>query len=530
MKSPSRRLQAAFLPLIAALSFAPSAVAVSCESIAKLPLPNTSITLAKDVPAGSFTIPNAPSGARPIDNLPAFCRVQGVLKPTPTSAIHFEVWLPAENWNGKLEAVGNGGLAGTISYAPMAAALRNGFATTSTDTGHTADEPRTWLQDRERLIDYSYRGLHLTTLNAKAIIDAFYETLAKYAYYSGCSTGGKQGLMEAQRFPADFDGIIAGDAANFWTHQMVSEVWMGLVTGTPETNLPQEKLQLLQDASLAACDALDGAVDGLVSDPMRCHFDPKQLLCKGDDSSTCLTAAQVDAVQKIYRGPVNPRTKTKIYPGLYPGGELGWGGRGGVINRTTTSGVSSNDFMAYAIFRNPEWAFRTFNFDSELQIADEKLAPITNATDPNLEEFRKLGHKLIYYHGAADPLIPAQNGIDYYESVVAAQKGLDRTQGFFRAFLVPGLYHCAGGPGPIAFGTSQPPPPSQVDADHDIVSSITRWVEKGTPPDKIIGTKYVDNTPAKGVALQRPLCPYPQVARYKGSGDMKDAANFSCVN
>jgi len=335
--------------------------------------------------------------------------------------------------------------------------------------------------------------------------------------------------MEAQRYPADYDGIVAGDAANFWTHQMMSEVWNGVVTGTPETNLPQEKLALVQNAALAACDALDGAVDGLISDPMRCHFDPKSLLCQGADSSNCLTAAQVGAVEKIYGGPVSPRTGQKLYPGLYPGGELGWGKAGGqmVINRANTSGVSSNDFWGYSLFKNPGWEFRKFDFDRDLALADEKLGPITNATDPNLEEFRRLGHKLIYYHGAADPLIPAQNGIDYYEGVVAAQKGLERTQGFFRAFLVPGLYHCAGGPGATAFGSSLPA--SQLDADHDIVSAVARWVEKGVAPEKIIATKYVDNSPAKGVAFQRPLCPYPQVAHYKGSGDMNDVNSFACT-
>ena len=510
-----------------ALLSIPCLAAASCDALANLVLPNTTITQAKSMPAGSFKPPTG----RAIEGLPAFCQVHGVLKPTDVSVIHFEVWMPAENWNGRFQGVGNGGLAGTISFGPMATALRNGFASASTDTGHTAEEPRSWLENRERLIDYSYRSLHLTTVAAKAIIAAYYAKAPEHSYYLGCSTGGKQGLMEAQRFPADYDGIVAGDAANFWTHQMMSEVWNGVVTGTPETNLPQEKLELIQKASLAACDALDGASDGIISDPMRCHFDPKTLLCKGGDTSNCLTVAQVDAVEKIYAGPVNPRTGKKLYPGLYPGGELGWGTEGGlmVINRTTTSGVSSNDFWSYVLFHNPKWQFRQFDFDRDLALADEKLGPITNATDPNLEEFRRLGHRLIYYHGAADPLIPAQNGIDYYESVVAAQEKLERTQGFFRAFLVPGLYHCAGGPGATAFGGTLPPPVSQLDADHDLVSAVARWVEKDVAPEKIIATKYAGNNPTKGVALQRPLCAYPQVARYKGSGDMSDASSFVCA-
>ena len=506
---------------------APPASPPACEALANLTLANTTITSSKAVPPGAFTPPGGRAG-RGSAELPALCQVHGVLAPMPHSNIQFEVWLPVANWNGKLQVVGNGGLAGTIGYPAMATAVRDGFAAASTDTGHSSTESPAWLEDRDRLIDYSYRALHLTTVNAKAIVHAYYSEEAKRAYYTGCSTGGKQGLMEAQRYPADFDGILAGDAANFWTHQMASEVWNGAVTSTPETNLAKEKLELLQDATLKACDALDGAVDGLVSDPARCHFDPAKLQCTGTDSATCLTPAQVDAVRKIYDGPVNPRTGRRLYPGLYPGGELGWAANT-VINKTTKSGVSSYDFWGYAFYHKADWPFPAFDFDKDVQHADEDLGPITNATNPNLEEFRKLGHKLIYYHGAADPLIPARNGIDYFESVVSFEKGLQRTQSFFRAFLVPGLYHCSGGPGPIAFGTSLPAPADQRDADHDALRALERWVETGTAPARIIGSKYVDNDPAKGLALQRPLCPHPQVAHYKGSGDMNDAANFACV-
>ena len=507
----------ALLCVGAALVAAPgSAAAATCDSLGSLHVSaDTTIASAASVGAGAFTPPGGGRASRPLENLPAFCRVQGVLKPTPTSAIQFEVWLPESGWNGRLQVVGNGGLAGTISYPAMATALRSGFATASTDTGHTSTEPPTWLQDRERLIDYSSRGLHLTTVDAKAIVSAFYSQAAKYAYYTGCSTGGKQGLMEAQRFPADFDGILAGDAANFWTHQMAGEVWNGVVTSSPDTNLPKEKLQLVQDAAIAKCDLLDGAKDGLVSDPMRCRFDPEVLQCRGADTANCLTAAQVEAVRKVYTGPVNPRTHKPVYAGMYPGGEMGWAS-GVVINRTTTSGVSSNEFWSYALFGKPDWAFRTFDFDTDLARADAELAPVTNATDPKLDAFNRLGHKLIYYHGAADPLIPAQNGINYYESVVKAEKGLDQTQRFFRAFLVPGLYHCTGGPGPTSF-------------TDESLKALQQWVESGTAPASILATKYTDNDPKKSVVLQRPLCPYPQVATYKGSGDLNAAANFSCV-
>ena len=425
---------------VCAVAASPAAAApANCEALQSLKLADTATLEVHSVSSGQFTPPGA--RARAIDSLPAFCAVRGVLKPTPQSSIQFEVWLPETNWNGKLQVVGNGGLAGTISYPAMASALRDGFATASTDTGHTAAEPAAWLENRERLIDYSYRALHLTTVNAKAILNSYYSQPAKYAYYTGCSTGGKQGLMEAQRYPADFDGILAGDAANYWTHQMASEVWNGVVTSSPETNLPKEKLQLVQDRAMAACDALDGAKDGIISDPMHCRFDPGVLQCAGADSPKCLTTAQVDrGAGYLYGGPRNPLTREPIYAGMYPGGEMGWAS-GVVINRTTTSGVSSNDFWAYGLFHKPDWAFRTFDFARDIERADKELAPITNATDANIDEFRKLGHKMVYYHGAADPLIPAQNGVNYYESVVKAGEGTRPH---------PGLLPRVPGPGAVS--------------------------------------------------------------------------------
>lgn len=511
--------------LAALLVTATPAFAATCDELARLTVTDGAIQSARLVSAGPFTPPGSSSG-RSLGDLPPFCRVEGTLTPTRVSAIRFEVWLPASDWNGRLQVVGNGGLAGSISYAAMAEALRNGFATASTDTGHTTTEPASWLENRERLIDYSSRGLHLTTVQAKAVVNAFYAKLPEFSYFTGCSSGGKQGLMEAQRFPEDFDGILAGHAANYWTHQMAGEVWNGQVTSSPETNLSKEALQLVQDAAVAACDMVDGAKDGLVGDASRCTFDPGVLQCRGGATAGCLTAAQVEAVRGVYRGPTSRSGKT-LYPGLYPGGEMGWAS-GVVINRQDTSGVSSNDFWRYAFFHDPGWKFRTFDVDRDLPEAVSSLAPITDAVNPDLAAFKRLGHKLVYYHGEADPLIPARNGVNYYESVVAAQKGLAPTQTFFRAYMVPGLYHCSGGPGPTAFGTAGTPPEGQRDADHDIFKALQRWVEQGQAPSRIIATKYVDGDAAKDVVLQRPLCTYPEVAMYSGSGDMHDAANFTC--
>ena len=268
--------------LVAAAIAVPSAFAANCEALSGTKLANTTITEAKSVGAGAFMPAGGlgRGGNNPYAALPAFCEVHGLIKPSPTSAINFEVWLPASGWNGKLQTVGNGGLAGTISYPAMAAALKTGFATTSTDTGHAATEAKDWMEDKERLIDYSYRGLHLTTVDAKAIVDSYYGQNAKSAIYTGCSTGGKQGLMEAQRYPDDFNGILAGDAANFWTHQIMNEIWAGVATGTPETNLPPEKLAFIQNAVLEQCDALDGVKDGLITDPRRCRLDAKSCFAK----------------------------------------------------------------------------------------------------------------------------------------------------------------------------------------------------------------------------------------------------------
>ena len=293
------------------------------------------------------------------------------------------------------------------------------------------------------------------------------------------------------------------------------------------TNLSQEKLQLIQDAVLGQCDALDGVKDGLIADPRRCKFDPKKLLCSGEDTANCLTAAQLSAVEKVYSGPINPRTGAKLYEGMYPGNELGWGkeGRMMVINRTETSGVSSSDFMRYALFGNPAWEFRTFDFDRDAQAIDEKFAAIMNATDANLEEFRKLGHKLLYYHGAADPLVPAQNGIDYYESV--QEEGLRENTVVLSSLS-----------GPRALPLRRWPWRQRLRHVKSgfFYRSRSRHCERDRALGRgrrgareIIATKYVDNSPSKGVAFQRPLCPYPLAARYKGQGDSNDAANWTCV-
>ena len=403
-------------------------------------------------------------------------------------------------------------------------------------------EPQLWLENQDLVIDYSYRGLHLTTVNAKAIIAAFYNRTPRFSYYSGCSTGGKQALFEAQRYPDDYDGIIGGDAANFWTHQMFHEDWVGQATVTPATNLSADNLQLLNNAVLQQCSSKDHglASDPFLLDPQDCHFDPRVLLCTGGQSTNCLTAEQVGAVQTIYQGVTNPRTEVQLYPGLPRGSELGWGPAGGqfLINRPVSegSGVSSYDFFRFTVFQIPSpyfWDYTTLNFDSDVTLVDENFSSLFNSTNPDLAAFKRHGGKLIMYHGNADPLIPPANTINYYQSVASTKPSyrlthstalaISETQRFFRLFLVPGMYHCAGGPGANIFnGVSNQGNPT--DPDHDMLSALDLWVTSHQAPDQIIASNQTNGS----VNFTRPLCPYPQNARYKGTGSTSDAANFVC--
>ena len=540
MKNQHAQLSRAVTFLGIALLVPTLARAATCAGLIGLQLPSTTITLAQLQPAGTFTAPNG----QQFQNMPAFCEVQAISKPTSVSAINFEVWLPLPSgWNGKFEGVGNGGLAGTISYGSMAPGLQRGFATASTDTGHNSTEPQLWLENQDLVIDYSYRGLHLTTVNAKAIIAAFYNRAPRFSYYSGCSTGGKQALFEAQRYPDDYDGIIGGDAANFWTHQMFHEDWVGQATVTPATNLSADNLQLLNNAVLQQCSSKDHglASDPFLLDPQDCHFDPKVLLCTGGQSTNCLTAAQVGAVQTIYQGVTNPRTEVQLYPGLPRGSELGWGPAGGqfLINRPVSegSGVSSYDFFRFTVFQIPSpyfWDYTTLNFDSDVTLVDKNFSSLFNSTNPDLSAFKRHGGKLIMYHGNADPLIPPANTINYYQSVASTKPSyrltrstalaISETQRFFRVFLVPGMYHCAGGPGANVFnGVSNQGNPT--DPDHDILSALDLWVTSNQAPDQIIASNQTNGS----VNFTRPLCPYPQNARYKGTGSTSDAANYACA-
>jgi len=534
----------AVLLMSAALFPERAAAQQSCSSLMTLKLAKTTLTSAGLVPAGKFTAPPGSVGGRGPSDLPAFCRVAGVIKPTSDSDIQFELWMPAKNWNGRFEQVGNGGFAGRIQLALMVPALRSGFATASTDDGHTGGGDPTWaIGHPQKVIDFGYRAVHETAQKSERIIRAFYGRAPHRAYFNGCSDGGREALMEAQRFPDDFSGILAGAPANFWTHIFTGFVWNEQAMLTkPASYIPASKLPAIERAALAACDALDGVRDGVINDPRRCHFDPAALRCQGADGPGCLTGPQVETLRKIYAGPSDLRTGRQIFPGFEPGAEAApsdwpaW-----ITGKSPRGGLQfffANGFFANMVFGNPKWDFRTFDFDKDTELADRKLGPILNSTNPNLRPFKARGGKLILYQGWADSAVAPLNTINYYESVVAAIGGkahrrnkgaaLEETRNFFRLFMAPGMGHCGGGTGPNSFGALMHPPAAPNDPEHNAFLALRQWVEKGVAPNKIIATKYVHNKPAYGILRTRPLCPYPQIAVWTGKGSTNDAANFVC--
>lgn len=514
-----------------------------CEGLASLKLAYTVITSAVSVPEGPARQPAGPPGAPPAAAgiVLAHCDVRGIIRPTRDSEIKFALWLPAASaWNGKYRQEGNGGWAGAINTAGFAEPLRRGYAVAATDDGHEGGGANWAIGHPEKLIDFGYRAVHETSVQSKAIVRAYYGREAERSYFVGCSDGGREGLMEAQRFPEDFHGILAGAPAANWSHLFTAFVWNEqALLASPGSAIPPAKLPVVQRAVMAACDRLDGAADGLIENPRACTFDPAVIACQSGDAADCLTGPQVEALKKIYGGPKNRRTQERIFTGQPPGTEAVAGGWGLWITPANAAGAVQfgfgNSYYGAAVFEDPAWDFRTLDFDRDVSIGDTKVGQILNSTNPDLRSFRAGGGKLIQYHGWGDAAIPAPSSIEYYESVKAFLSkypnaritGKPPVEDFYRLFLVPGMAHCGGGAGPNSFGNGGGGPAANRDADHDIFAALERWVERGTAPERIIGTGRAASDAS--IPLTRPLCPFPQVARYSGAGDLNDASNFSCV-
>jgi feruloyl esterase len=475
-----------------------AAAATPCESLNTLTTPRAVIT-AGVVPAGPFVSPTGRGGApqnAAAEPLPQHCRVRLVLKPTPDSNINSELWMPAANWNGKLLVVGNGGFGGAIQgYGDMQVALRLGYATAATDTGHSeADGPSGMfgLGHPEKIVDFAYRAVHETTVKAKELTRAFYDRAPQYSYFKGCSTGGRQAMMAAQRYPEDYDGIIAGALANRHIQQHTSGFMRRVTLARhPEQAIPGATAQMVNAALMAQCDTLK---EGFLNDPRQCTFDFASLLCKGPDGADCLTKAELQTVETFYGGLRNSRGEL-IFSGQALGNPLP------ALESTTT--VDVIDTVRIWGFQNPDYDWRTFDLDRDMPIINGKVG-FVDAVDPDLGRFKARGGKLLLYAGWRDTTITPENTVLYYESVLA-EMGPDQGD-WMRLFMVPGMAHCRGGDGPHSF---------------DTIGTLEAWREQGRAPEHIIGTN-----PQTG--LSRPLCPFPQFAKYAGTGDLRDAANWAC--
>jgi feruloyl esterase len=499
---------------VAALLLAAGA-STNCESLKTLSTPQTTVMSADVVPAGVFVPPPPPPGAPapppPRGNAPAaaarqaapepipqHCRVKLTLKPTPDSNIYSELWMPTDNWNGKLLVVGNGGFAGSIQgYGDMQVALRLGYATAATDTGHNAaDGPNGMfaLGHPEKIVDFAYRALHDTTVESKRLIKSMYDRNAQYSYYKGCSTGGRQAIMAATRFPDDYDGIIGGALANRHIHMHTAGSARQIVLArNPDMAISPEKAQMVTEAVMNKCDTLH---EGFLNNPQQCTFDVSSLLCKGAESNECLTQPQLKAVEMFYGGLKNSKGEI-IFAGQVLGNPL--------TPQRSNQTVNVIDTVRIWAFQNKDYDWHSFDLDRDMPIIDKKIG-FVDATDPDLKKFRGHGGKLLLYAGWADTTITPKNTVEYYQSVVK-KMGANETKDFTELFMVPGMGHCRGGNGPDTF---------------DTIGTLEKWREKGVTPATIAATN-------RNSGLSRPLCPYPQYAKYKGTGDLKDAANWSCV-
>lgn len=534
MKRIIHNLKSPILSIVSLTALAAGAAlstAATCDSLKSMSLPSTTISLAQSYAAGQVI---AGTTAAPVD----LCRVVGTIMPASDSNINFEVWMPASNWTGRYEQVGNGGFAGSIAYGPLVAVAANNNAAASTDDG-TSQPPGQpggsfALNHPERVKDFGFRAVHMTNVNAKAIVTAFYGKAPSYSYFNGCSKGGQESLMEAQRYPDDFDGILGGAAASDWLPLMAGFVWdTQLVADSPNPGfLLSANLPALAAAASAQCaGAKLFPTDDFFDDPAECHFNAQALLCTGTPGSSCLTQAQIDAVEAVIYGPQTAWGQ-HIAVGYEPEFLL-WAG---IITQATPTpaDATAQAFFGVGFYTNfitPSMPLNgpgSFDVNFSPFVAASQIDSFLTAYDPDLRKFSQRGGKLIQYHGWADPLVAPRFSVNYFNRVVKfnrkhghREEALRDTQDFFRLFMAPGMGHCGGGPGLNSFGQVGQGGGSGP-AESDIFSALEKWVETGIAPEKIIAT---GGTPSN--TFTRPLCPYPQKARYM-SGDPAGADSFVC--
>ena len=493
-----------------------------CSAITRLAIPDSRIVAVEFITGGEFKPPQAGK----LLGLPDFCRVAVVSQPAPGSNIRIEVWLPGDSWNGRLLGTGNGGGGGGIPYDQLALGVRRGFATVTTDLG-TSPNAKAVTDFPDRWADFGYRATHEMTIVAKRILARYYGKREAYAYFRGCSTGGQQALSEAERYGDDYDGIVAGAPANDRTHLHSEFLWnYQAAHETPDSTVQPERIAFVTRSVIAACAGKDGGAPGdkFLTDPRTCKFNLESLpLCSKDWVKNCVTSAQLQTLKKVYAGPTNPKSGERIYAPLPFGAESSSLG----LAYQESDQLPGEQFYPFYWAFGTSWDPMSFNFSSDEDRLDQKLAPLLNADNHDLSAFRTHGGKLIMFTGTADPIVPFPDAIQYYERVVSfmqkqraansSSKALEATQQFFRYYLVPGMGHCGGGPGLNDFG-------QRISSkDDDVLFRLEQWVEKGIVPDRILAKGS-----SSGRASERYLCPYPQFPDYVG-GDPMSPASFRCT-
>ena len=475
----------------------------SCESLTRVTLKDTVVDTAAVEPA---------NGTRP-----AICRVTATFThPGAGDRIQIFLGLPLTNWNGRFEGVGGGGFLGGSPYGVMGPAAR-GFAAGSTDTGHPGGRGSFALDSHGRLDwllirDNAYLGIHEMTVTGKALVKAFYGRNARYSYFNGCSTGGRQGLSEAQRYPTDYDGVLSGAPAINWPKLHAEQMWGHVVMIRLKDFVPHCKFAAAQAAAIAACDAADGVKDGVIDDPRRCDYDPRRLVGTSPAGCGPFTEADADVIRQIWQGP-HRQDGSFLWYGLPRGASFsGLSATGGTPLSSRPNPITL-DWWRYFLTEDPQWDWKVLTpglYELYFDQSVEEFGAVLGTDNPDLSKFRSHGGKIVVWHGWADQLIYPEGTIDYYRRVQQQMGGAKATAEFMRLFLAPGVEHCAGGPGPQPTGQFE---------------AVIAWVEEGKAPNEL---QAVRRDSSGTVIRSRPLCPYPLVARYKGKGSTDDAANFAC--